>query len=480
MLVVLALAKADTKQEKIKSSNSLADDFFSSGNSVFEYSSDFAFDPFTPFPDWTTTTTRALSTTERGKSRSLTTKTTTLTTTTRSTTESSKRRKKLRKKFVSKKKTQQPVEVEVNFNGGGVARQEEIDERGNVRGEYSYTDPRGELVTIKYVADKDGFKLVEDEGKKKVEKKPRGDIDAWVQSILRRTTKRPITTSQPTTQKTSTRTVTKINSENKLIKDSQRGIKELVAGRNYAEKPRSNTINKTQKVSNLKTDDFKIQSHYATQQQNTLQPFHPVETHGTQSQYQSFKQQYQSRQQLPSHQQYSSQQQYATKQQYTTQQQTLSQQQLTDTQQYTSQQQYATQQQFTNPQQYTGQQQYNNQYQYPIQQQYSTKYSPVQEQYVGSQQVQNVHQYSTEQQYSLQQQQSRPGNAYDNAIQKQQAAHQAFLEKNRFRLSVQNSNPQRQAYSSQPQYQRQQHYQHRNPYYPQQQQQYYQPSTPFP
>ena len=145
MLVVLALAKADTKQEKIKSSNSLADDFFSSGNSVFEYASDFAFDPFTPFPDWTTTTTRALSTTERGKSRSLTTKTTTLTTTTRSTTESSKRRKKLRKKFVSKKKTQQPVEVEVKFNGGGVARQEEIDERGNVRGEYSYTDPRGKF-----------------------------------------------------------------------------------------------------------------------------------------------------------------------------------------------------------------------------------------------------------------------------------------------------------------------------------------------
>ena len=94
------------------------------------------------------------------------------------------------------------------------------------------------MVTIRYVADKDGFKLVEDEGKKKVEKKPRGDIDAWVQSILRRTTKRPITTSQPTPQKTSTRTVTKINSENKLIKDSQRGIKELVAGRNSAEKPR--------------------------------------------------------------------------------------------------------------------------------------------------------------------------------------------------------------------------------------------------
>merc|ERR1711915_419364 len=215
ILVVLALAKADTKQEKIKSSNSLADDFFSSGNSVFEYSSNFAFDPFRPFPDLTTTTTRALSTTKRGKSRSLTTKTTTLTTTTRSTTESIKSRKKLKKKFIPKKKTQQPVQTEVNFNGGGVARKEEIDERGNVRGEYSYTDPRGELVTIKYVADKDGFKLVEDKGKNKVEKKPRGDIDSWVQSILRRITKRPTTTTTTTTstQKTSTRTVPKANSK---------------------------------------------------------------------------------------------------------------------------------------------------------------------------------------------------------------------------------------------------------------------------
>ncbi|XP_059485178.1 uncharacterized protein LOC132202345 [Neocloeon triangulifer] len=41
----------------------------------------------------------------------------------------------------------------------GQQRSESTDGQGNVRGEYSYVDPNGKTITVKYTAGKDGFKV---------------------------------------------------------------------------------------------------------------------------------------------------------------------------------------------------------------------------------------------------------------------------------------------------------------------------------
>ncbi|CAB3371349.1 Hypothetical predicted protein [Cloeon dipterum] len=41
----------------------------------------------------------------------------------------------------------------------GHQRTEATDGQGNVRGEYSYVDPNGKTITVKYTAGKDGFKV---------------------------------------------------------------------------------------------------------------------------------------------------------------------------------------------------------------------------------------------------------------------------------------------------------------------------------
>lgn len=43
--------------------------------------------------------------------------------------------------------------------GDGHYRSENIDQEGNVKGQYSYVDPNGKTVTVKYSAGKNGFQV---------------------------------------------------------------------------------------------------------------------------------------------------------------------------------------------------------------------------------------------------------------------------------------------------------------------------------
>lgn len=44
--------------------------------------------------------------------------------------------------------------------GDGHVRSESVDPQGNVRGQYSYIDPNGKTITVKYSAGKDGFQVI--------------------------------------------------------------------------------------------------------------------------------------------------------------------------------------------------------------------------------------------------------------------------------------------------------------------------------
>jgi hypothetical protein len=108
----------------------------------------------------------------------------------------------------------------VNFKSDGIARKEVVDKDGTVRGSYSYKDPSGKLITVKYTAGKDGFKLDRNPGGKaqgkrkglrrlKVQvKRPRAkpsnraDTKAWIDSLFARTASPPRSTTITTTTTT--------------------------------------------------------------------------------------------------------------------------------------------------------------------------------------------------------------------------------------------------------------------------------------
>lgn len=46
-----------------------------------------------------------------------------------------------------------------NYQTSDSARQENVDGQGNVQGQYSYVDPNGKTITVKYTAGKDGFQV---------------------------------------------------------------------------------------------------------------------------------------------------------------------------------------------------------------------------------------------------------------------------------------------------------------------------------
>lgn len=46
-----------------------------------------------------------------------------------------------------------------NYQTQDSARAENIDQNGNVQGQYSYVDPNGKTITVKYTAGKDGFQV---------------------------------------------------------------------------------------------------------------------------------------------------------------------------------------------------------------------------------------------------------------------------------------------------------------------------------
>ncbi|KAF4520511.1 hypothetical protein B566_EDAN004816 [Ephemera danica] len=57
---------------------------------------------------------------------------------------------------------QQPQELVTATNyrtDDGQQRSESVDGQGNVRGEYSYVDPNGKTITVRYTAGKDGFRV---------------------------------------------------------------------------------------------------------------------------------------------------------------------------------------------------------------------------------------------------------------------------------------------------------------------------------
>ena len=161
MFVVLGVAQAVTKQEKIKPN------YFSDSDSVFKYSSAFAFDPFTPFPELlsTTATPKLLSTTPRPRpnsiarrtkqskseitdTRNINAETTTATINTTKTQIPNKKVIILRKKKISKKTKRKSYENLIsnrgfNFTSASVSREETLDKNGTVHGVYSYKDATG-------------------------------------------------------------------------------------------------------------------------------------------------------------------------------------------------------------------------------------------------------------------------------------------------------------------------------------------------
>lgn len=46
-----------------------------------------------------------------------------------------------------------------NYQTQDSARQENVDQQGNIQGQYSYVDPNGKTITVKYTAGKDGFQV---------------------------------------------------------------------------------------------------------------------------------------------------------------------------------------------------------------------------------------------------------------------------------------------------------------------------------
>lgn len=46
-----------------------------------------------------------------------------------------------------------------NYNAGDSGRSETVSPDGSVQGQYSYTDPSGKIITVKYRAGKDGFQV---------------------------------------------------------------------------------------------------------------------------------------------------------------------------------------------------------------------------------------------------------------------------------------------------------------------------------
>lgn len=46
-----------------------------------------------------------------------------------------------------------------NYQTADSARQENVDQNGNIQGQYSYVDPNGKTITVKYTAGKDGFRV---------------------------------------------------------------------------------------------------------------------------------------------------------------------------------------------------------------------------------------------------------------------------------------------------------------------------------
>lgn len=49
-----------------------------------------------------------------------------------------------------------------NYQTADSARQESVDQEGTVNGQYSYIDPNGKTISVKYTAGKEGFKVIGD------------------------------------------------------------------------------------------------------------------------------------------------------------------------------------------------------------------------------------------------------------------------------------------------------------------------------
>ena len=156
MFVVLATTKAATEQEKIKPEFSLSNKYFTDSESVFKFSSVFAFDPFTPFPELLSTSPRPITSTRSTKPtkdhKTSTTKENVRTTTTEATNTLTPSVRILRipsKKKISNNSNEKfPVDLAsnrgFNFTAAGVSRQEVVDREGTVQGVYSYTDTKGQ------------------------------------------------------------------------------------------------------------------------------------------------------------------------------------------------------------------------------------------------------------------------------------------------------------------------------------------------
>jgi len=94
--------------------------------------------------------------------------------------------------------------TELDFEADGLTRKETVDEDGNIVGSYSYKDPNGDLVVVRYVAGKDGYRVLSDtetghDIPATDTTETMGEIsnDDWIRDIKRRTTRR--TTTEPST-----------------------------------------------------------------------------------------------------------------------------------------------------------------------------------------------------------------------------------------------------------------------------------------
>lgn len=99
--------------------------------------------------------------------------------------------------------TEDSIRPKVDYEADSHSRQETVDEDENIVGSYTYNDPNGDLVLVRYVAGKDGYRVLDDSANDipndTTETPPEISNDDWIQDIRRRTTRRTTTTTTSTT-----------------------------------------------------------------------------------------------------------------------------------------------------------------------------------------------------------------------------------------------------------------------------------------
>merc|ERR1712106_63316 len=227
--VVLATSvpQAAARQEKIRPNSSTSRTYFTNTDSVFKYSADFAFDPFTPFPELPSSTpapnSRRIRTSEKPKTETIT-------------------------ELYKIHQTEPPNKKVI------ILRKKKI------------TKTSGKMSSK--VQHNASYEVIS-------EKKSQKSTDEWVQSILSRTTRRPTTTTTPAS--TPSPTTPSTTPAPFLTRELQLQLQQMLARRNLPEQSRSSPQPEYFSRQQLPSERQQVapQYQYTTKQQYTQKPFPP-------------------------------------------------------------------------------------------------------------------------------------------------------------------------------------------------------------